>query len=172
MLQLPSGGWSSARASSTPTGAVVSNDTAPEPSTMTDNSDTTAGSWQQSASEAVRNAKDATQKAYNQMAGTVRDFALEGRIMAVLHENKWTRDSDVQVTANNGIVTLRGKVPSERTADHVQEVVANVYGVTAIRNQMDYPRNRGAVTPPNADSTGVAHPAYSDTAPAENAPAN
>jgi hypothetical protein len=90
----------------------------------------------------------------------------------VLHENKSTRGSDVHVTADNGTVTLSGQVPSETRAQTVQEVVANVYGVKTVNNELIYPKNRGAVTPPDSDSTGVAHPAYSDLAPAERAPAH
>jgi osmotically-inducible protein OsmY len=130
------------------------------------------GSWQQSASEAVRNAEAATEKAYNQFAENVANVSLEARIMAVLHENKATRDSDVGVTADNGIVTLTGQVVSAQSAQRVQDVVANVYGVKAVNNYLKYPGERGSVTPPDADSTGVAHPAYSDTAPAEKAPAD
>ena len=134
--------------------------------------ETTDGSWQQSAGEAVRNAEVATEKAYNQLARNVQNVSLEAKIMAVLHENKATRDADVQVTADNGIVTLTGNVPSAQSAARVQDVVASVYGVKAVNNNLKYPQERGAVTPPDADSTGVAHPAYSDTAPAEKAPAN
>ena len=78
----------------------------------------------------------------------------------------------MHVTADNGIVTLTGQVPSELNARRAQEVVASVYGVRVVNNDLNYPHSREAVTPPDADSTGVAHPAYSDTAPAENAPAH
>jgi BON domain-containing protein len=142
---------------------------AAEPRQSTTSSDSN-GSWQQFAGEAVRDAEAASQKAYNRLAGDVGNVSLEGRVMAVLHENKWTRDSDVQVMADNGIVTLTGNVPSERSAIRVQEVVASVYGVKAVKSELNYPSARGTVTPPDADSMGVAHPAYSDTAPAENAP--
>jgi hyperosmotically inducible protein len=138
---------------------------------MTGTGDTT-GSWQQSASEAVRNAEIATQKVYNDLARNVQNVSLEAKIRAVLHENKATRDSDVQVTANHGVVTLTGEVPSAQSAQQVQDVVASVYGVKAVNNNLKYPHDRGNVTPPDADSTGVAHPAYSDTAPAEKVPAH
>ena len=140
--------------------------------TTTTNTTTEEGrsSWKQSASDAAHNAEIATEKAYNRAARDVKDISLEGRILAVLHENKSTRDSDVHVTADNGVVTLTGKVPSEQNARRVQEVVASVYGVKAVNNDLNYPS--GAVIPRDADSTGIAHPAYSDTAPAENAPAH
>ena len=142
-------------------------------STTTNTSTTGANavnSWQQSASDAAHNAEVATEQVYKQVARSVKDISLEARIKAMLHENKSTRDSDVYVTADNGIVTLTGGVPSEHAAQYVQEVVASVYGVKAVNNDLDYPHGRRAVTPPDADSMGIAHPAYSDTAPAENAP--
>jgi BON domain-containing protein len=163
----------SSGSTTTATSPADSNTTAPaQPATTTTRTTTTtensSGSWQESATNAAHNAEVATEKAYNHVARDVRDISLEARIKAVLHENKSTRDSDVHVTADNGIVTLTGQVPSKRNAQTVQEVVASVYGVKAVNNDINYPRNRG--TPPDADSTGVARPAYSDTAPAENVP--
>jgi hypothetical protein len=135
--------------------------------TATDNS----GSWKQSAFDASHKAEVATKSVYDHAARDVKDISLEARITTVLHENKSTRGSDVHVTADNGIVTVKGHVPSEQNARGVQDIVASVYGVKAVDNELNYPRDRGAVTPSNVDSTAVAHPAYSDTAPAENAPA-
>jgi hypothetical protein len=51
-------------------------------------------------------------------------------------------------------------------------MVASVYGVKAVYNELRYPRADLAATPPDADSTGVAHPAYSHDAPAERVPNN
>ena len=132
----------------------------------------TGDSWQRSASDAVRDAELATEKAYNDLARNIQNVSLEAKIMAVLHENKATRASDVQVTADKGVVTLAGQVPSAQDAQRVQDVVASVYGVTAVNNHLQYHRERGPVTPRDADSTGIAHPAYSDIAPAEKAPAH
>jgi osmotically-inducible protein OsmY len=78
----------------------------------------------------------------------------------------------VHVTANQGIVTLTGQVPNERTARHARQMVASVYGVKAVYNELRYPHTDLAVTPRDADSTGVAHPAYSHEAPAERVPDN
>jgi len=135
--------------------------------TMAENS---GSSWRQSVSDAAHNAEVITENVYNQVARGVKDMSLEARINAVLHENKSTRGSDVHVTADNGVVTLTGNVPSERNAQRVQEVVASVYGVDAVNNDLNYPRSGGALTPPDADSMDIAHSAYSDIAPAENAP--
>jgi osmotically-inducible protein OsmY len=144
----------------------------PETTTTTTMVENSGSSWRQSVSDAARNTEVATENVYNQVARNVKDISLEARIKAVLHEDKSTRDSDVHVTADDGIVTLTGMVPSERNAQRVQEVVASIYGVKAVNNNLNYSHSGGAVTPPDADSMGIAHPAYSDTAPAENAPIN
>jgi osmotically-inducible protein OsmY len=139
--------------------------------TSTTAADTESSSWKQSAADATDNAQLAGKRAYNYTSRGIKDVTLEGRVQAVLRENKSTRNSDVHVTADNGIVTITGNVPSERKARKVQAIVASVYGVKAVNNNLNYPRTQGAATPPDADSMGVAHPAYSDTAPAEDAPA-
>jgi hypothetical protein len=135
--------------------------------TTTENSN---GSLNQSAGEAVHNAEPVTENAYNRAARDVENLALKSRVEDVLHKNKSTRGSDVHVIADNGTVTLWGQISSQRRAQTVQEIVANVHGVRAVNNELSYLRNRQAVTPPDSDSTGVAHPAYSDLAPAEHAP--
>jgi osmotically-inducible protein OsmY len=142
------------------------------PSATTTTTENSNGSWSQSAGEAVHDAEIAIEKAYDLAARDVENLALEGRVEAVLYEDKSTRGSDVQVTADNGTVTLRGHVPPEGRAQTVQKLVADVYGVKGVNNQLNYPRNRDAVTPPDTDSTGVAHPAYGDLALAERAPAH
>jgi len=169
---LPCFAHSSSYKSTTTATAPANSDTSAsdQPGTTTTATTNNGSSWKQSASDAAHNAEVATGKAYNDVTREVKDISLEARIMAVLHENKSTRDSDVHVTANNGIVTVTGRVPSERNAQRVEEVVASVYGVKAVNNDLNYPHSPGAVTPPDAESTGIAQPAYSDTAPAENAP--
>jgi osmotically-inducible protein OsmY len=121
-----------------------------------------ANSWQHSIIDAVHNAEAATKKTYNEVAGDVKDISLAARIEAVLHENKSTRDSDVYVAAENGTVTITGSALSEHNAQHVQEVVASVYGVKAVNNHLDYPHNGGVATSRKADSAGIAHPARND----------
>jgi osmotically-inducible protein OsmY len=167
--------YSTATTTSPADNSSVASDQPGKPATTNTGTATTENSstsWQQSASEAAHNAEVATEKAYNHVARDLKDISLQSRIEAVLHENKWTRDSEVHVTADNGIVTLKGQAASARSAQRVEQVVADVYGVKAVNNELNYPRGEGPVTPRDADSMGVAHPAYSDTAPAENAPAH
>jgi hyperosmotically inducible periplasmic protein len=128
-----------------------------------------ANSWQQSINDAVSNAEAVTERAYNEVTSDVKDISLVARIEAVLHENKSTRDSDVHVTADNGIVTITGSVPSEHNAQRVQEVVASIYGVKAVNNHLDYPQNSGVAASRKADSASIAHPARNDGVSAESA---
>jgi hypothetical protein len=153
---------------------ISSNTTAPFDPGMTRITSTTAtegsGSWKQSATDAFHGAEVATKSEYNQVARNIKDIWLEAQIKIVLHENKSTRDSNVRVTADDGIVTLTGQVPSEQNARRAQDIVASIYGVRVVKNALNYPHDAEAVTPSDAVSTGLALPAYSDTAPAEDVP--
>jgi osmotically-inducible protein OsmY len=144
-----------------------------QPGTATNTAGTSAedsaNSWQQSINDAARNAAAVTEKTYNEVADDVKDFSLAARVKAVLHENKSTRDFDVHVTADNGIITITGSVPSEHNAQRVQEVVAGVYGVKVATNHLDYPHTGGIAASREADSAGIAHPAHSDDASSGNA---
>jgi osmotically-inducible protein OsmY len=146
---------------------------APEnPTTASTTTNSTGNSLTNSAENAANAVATDTEHAYHQVKHDVKDAALEARVKAMLHEDKYTRGTDVHVTANRGIVTLTGQVPSQRTAWHARQMVASVYGVRAVYNELRYPRADLAVTPRDADSTGIAHPAYSREAPAERVPDN
>lgn len=135
-------------------------------------SSTGAANWERSATEAARNIEIAAENAYDGMKQNVNDFSLATKVQAVLHENKYTRSSDVHATATNGVVTLTGQVPTEESARRAQEIVASIYGVKAVNNDLNYPHRKvERATPPDSVSTGVAHPPYSKTAPVESAPA-
>jgi hypothetical protein len=144
---------------------------APENSNTTTTT-STGNSVSTSAENAANTAATDTEQAYHTVKRDVKDVALEARVKAMLHEDKYTRGTDVHVTANRGIVTLTGQVPSERTARHARQIVASVYGVKAVYNELRYPPADLVATSPDADSTGIAHPAYSQDAPAERVPNN
>jgi hypothetical protein len=139
-------------------------------STATGNSGNTEESWQQAAHASVRKAEIAAEKAYSQLVRNVQNISLEARILAVLHEDKVSRGSDIYVNADNGFVTLTGHVDSADKARHVQEIVSNVYGVKGVKNALTLPTGAGNATPPVANSAGLAQPAYKDTASGEKEP--
>jgi hypothetical protein len=169
LLALPAFAQSDSYNNST---APVGTAAATENSTTTNTSASTSNSLSNSAENAADTAAADTEHAYHSVKHDVKDVALEGRVKAMLHEDKYTRGADVHVTANRGIVTLTGEVSNQRTASHARQMVASVYGVKAVYNELRYPRADLAATPPDADSTGVAHPAYSHDAPAERVPNN
>lgn len=157
----------------TSTPPAGSNTVAPDtpPTTATDSTTATGsgGSWIQSVIDASHRADVASERAYHSVARDVKDILLEAHSKIILRGNKATRGSDVHVTADNGIITLTGHVQSGQDAQRVRDIVASVYGVKAVNNALKYPQNSGAVMPSDVDSTAIAHPAYSDIAPAENA---
>lgn len=62
---------------------------------------------------------------------------LNTRIQRVLMENPRTRDYGVEILDNNGVVTLRGAVPSYEARDPVEETVRAVDGVVSVNNEID-----------------------------------
>jgi hypothetical protein len=155
-------------------GSAPADGTSAQTPTATDSNES---SWRDSLNDAAHNLNDAahhfglaSQKAYDRVGRELTDLTLETRIRAMLHQNKYARGSDVQVMVNNGTVTLTGRVPSEASARHLQEAVSSVDGVRAVNDNLNYPQRKRLVTPRDAASMGVAHPAYSRTAPAESAP--
>ncbi len=105
--------------------------------------------------------------AYSEVVEDLEDFSLEAKIMAMLRENKITRDSDIHVHANNGIVTVSGHMASPQKARQVQCIVSNVYGVKGVKNALTAPNDEVTVTRSAADSVQVAQPSPSGTEPAE-----
>jgi hypothetical protein len=172
LIALPAFAQSDSYSNTTTTTAPASNSAAPENSTTATTTTNNGNSWKTSAENAAHSAKVHTENAYHHVKRDVKDVSLEARVKTMLHEDKFTRGKDVHVTANRGIVTLTGHVPTARTARHAQYVVASVYGVRAVSNELRYPHRDLAVTPRDADSTGVAHPAYNHDAPAEEVPGN
>ena len=44
--------------------------------------------------------------------------------------------SEIEVSADNGVITLRGTVPERRTKRHAEECVESVYGVRDVMNEL------------------------------------
>lgn len=129
---------------------------------------------QQSTASSI---KEKTVSAYHTAKRDAKDLAMEAKVKMLLHEMKGIDASDVHVTANSGIVTLRGQVASLDSAVHAQNSISRLEGVKSVRNYLTYPANTAErdtdkTVPNDSVSTGVAHPAYRDTAPAERTPGN
>lgn len=59
------------------------------------------------------------------------------RIQRALINDSRTKDYGVEVLDSNGVITLRGMVPSHEARDTVEAVVKEVNGVITVNNEMD-----------------------------------
>jgi osmotically-inducible protein OsmY len=63
------------------------------------------------------------------------------RIQKALMNDRRTKDYGVEVLDNNGVIILRGVVPSHVARDTVEAVVKEVNGVITVNNEMDVVAN-------------------------------
>lgn len=63
--------------------------------------------------------------------------SLQLQVESVLLQDRLTEDSDIDVLDNNGIVTLRGVVPSREARDRAEDIARTVSGVTTVINELD-----------------------------------
>jgi osmotically-inducible protein OsmY len=52
-------------------------------------------------------------------------------------EDRETQDYAVEVLDSNGVVTLRGSVPTHTVRDRVETIVREMEGVTSVINELD-----------------------------------
>jgi hyperosmotically inducible periplasmic protein len=67
----------------------------------------------------------------------MRENSLQLQVESVLLQDRLTEDSDIEVLDNNGIVTLRGTVPSREARDRAEAIAREVSGVTTVINELD-----------------------------------
>jgi len=63
--------------------------------------------------------------------------SLQLQVESALLQDRLTEDSDIDVLDNNGIVTLRGVVPSREARDRAEDITRTVTGVTTVINELD-----------------------------------
>lgn len=63
--------------------------------------------------------------------------SLQLQVESALLQDRLTEDSDIDVLENNGIVTLRGAVPSREARDRAEDIARTVTGVTTVINELD-----------------------------------
>lgn len=73
----------------------------------------------------------------------MQDLTLQSRVSAVLAKDFRTQDTDLKVTANDGIVTITGTTHWPEVADAVPSLVRQVNGVKEVRSEIT------GVTPPH-----------------------
>lgn len=62
---------------------------------------------------------------------------LQTRVDAALLNDSRTKDYGVEVLDNNGIIILRGAIPSREASTAVEMVAKEVEGVVSVINEMD-----------------------------------
>jgi osmotically-inducible protein OsmY len=64
------------------------------------------------------------------------DPSLMQKVKAALARDPATKDAAIEVDASNGTVKLTGQVDSKATAEHAQQVVAQIDGVKSVDNEL------------------------------------
>jgi len=62
---------------------------------------------------------------------------LQTRVQRALMDDSRTQDYGVEVLDNNGVITLRGIVPSREASTAVETVAREVDGVVSVINETD-----------------------------------
>lgn len=67
----------------------------------------------------------------------MKENSLQLQVESALLQDRLIQDYDIEVLDNNGIVTLRGVVPSREARDRAEAIVREVAGVTTVINELD-----------------------------------
>lgn len=65
---------------------------------------------------------------------------LQSNVQKTLMNDSRTKDYGVEVLDNNGIITLRGTVPSHTARDTIETIVKGIHGVISVNNELDVVR--------------------------------
>ncbi len=64
-------------------------------------------------------------------------YDLPDQIQTAFSKDEEMQDSDIEVLDNNGIITLRGTVPTRAARDKAEALVRNMDGVVDVINELD-----------------------------------
>jgi hyperosmotically inducible periplasmic protein len=67
----------------------------------------------------------------------MKENSLQLQVESALLQDQLTEDSDIEVLDHNGILTLRGVVPSREARDRAEAIARTVTGVTTVINELD-----------------------------------
>ena len=97
-------------------------------------------------------------------AGPRDDTTIRTTVQAKFYTEDLTRGRAIDVSAQNGAVTLSGTVPTEAAKQRAVELARSVEGVTAINDQLEAREHTTATasTPARDDATGTAGRAGAD----------
>jgi osmotically-inducible protein OsmY len=62
---------------------------------------------------------------------------LRNQVQAMLMEDRHLQDYGIEVFDSNGIITLRGAVPTREARERAEEIAREVEGVTNVINEID-----------------------------------
>ena len=81
--------------------------------------------------------KSAERKKKNTFARKIEDASVTAKVKSQLLWNNATSGLDIDVTTNNGVVTLTGEVGSEAEAALARQIAVNTRGVRAVKHTFD-----------------------------------
>jgi len=64
-------------------------------------------------------------------------YDLQHQVQAALMEDRDLQNYGIEVLDSNGIVTLRGTVPTRAARERVEAMVREMEGVTSVINELD-----------------------------------
>ncbi len=100
---------------------------------------TGADSVKDSVKHIASNVEADASSAYHAVKTETKSAAITTEAKAALLKDAQTRHATIHVSTTRGVVTLTGKVDSSETAQHAEEVVASLSGVSAVHNELKYP---------------------------------
>jgi osmotically-inducible protein OsmY len=62
---------------------------------------------------------------------------LQHQVQTALMQDSHMQDYGIEVLDSNGIITLRGSVPTRDARERAEEIVRTVDGVTSVINELD-----------------------------------
>jgi hyperosmotically inducible protein len=89
-----------------------------------------------SAESAASDTGQAIKHAYHGTVTAMSDTTITAKVKTALHENKVTKDADIDINTVAGIVTLKGVVPSAEAASTAQQLAQATNGVKEVRNEL------------------------------------
>ncbi len=64
-------------------------------------------------------------------------YDLQHQVQAALMDDRTIQDYGIEVLDSNGIITLRGTVPTRDAREKAEEIVRGMEGVTSVVNELD-----------------------------------
>ena len=96
----------------------------------------------QSIRRGLENARDTLREQFAKVRGSVHSMGVASRVYGRLHWDKALNTSTLELEVVNGVVTLRGEVPSAKAKARAVELARETVGITQVIDQL-------AIQPPS-----------------------